>query len=266
MTPTPGEMPPITKYPRYCYRVFANWLSFLIFGIATLLLALTILPLMTLFLHPHERFKKAACHFISSSFHGYTMLMNILGVAKLEVDDRAAFRALSAKIVVANHPSLLDVVMLISLIPNANCVVNSGLMNNIIVRGVIRRLYILNSLNFEELTDACIQSMNQGYCVIIFPEGTRTPRGGEMKLKKGAARLSLVSGRGIVPLHIGGTDKWGLGKHNPWLAYNHTEKYVYRIRMREELSPDAYAGLENSRAVRRLTEAIRAALSAPPEE
>jgi 1-acyl-sn-glycerol-3-phosphate acyltransferase len=253
-------MPPVSNYPLYLYRLFAKGLSFFLFGLGTLLLVITILPLMTVFLHPRDRFKKTARRFISSSFRGFTALMGAIGAAKLDVDDRVAYRRLSSKIIVANHPSLLDVVILISLIPNADCIVNSGLMHNIIVRGVIRRLYILNSLEFDELAEACIQSLNQGYCIIIFPEGTRTRRTGEMKLKKGAARLSLLSGRDILPVHIGGTDKWGLGKHDPWTAYNHREMYVYRIRMQDAISPDNYAGLESYHAIKHLNEDIRTAL------
>jgi 1-acyl-sn-glycerol-3-phosphate acyltransferase len=195
-------------------------------------------------------------------FHVLTVVMCALGIVKMDVDDRKAYRTLSSKIMAANHPSLLDTVMIVSLVPNAVCIATGYTIHkNNIVRGIVRRLYIPNSLNFDELSAACLESMDQGYCIIIFPEGTRTPRGaGTLKLHKGAARLSLLSGRGIIPVHIGGADKWGLGKHDPALAFNHTDRYVYRIRMRDELSPDNYAGLENYHAVKRLNEDIRTAL------
>jgi 1-acyl-sn-glycerol-3-phosphate acyltransferase len=183
----------------------------------------------------------------------------------MDVDDREAYRRLSSKIMVLNHPSLLDTVMILSLVPNAVCIAAGYLMNRYnICRGVVRRLYIPNSLNFDELSHACLQSLEQGYCLVIFPEGTRTPRGiDKLKLKKGAARLSLLSGCGIIPVHIGGTDKWGLGKHDPFTAYNHTDEYVYRIRMQDEISPVKYADLENFHAVKRLNNDIREALTAP---
>jgi 1-acyl-sn-glycerol-3-phosphate acyltransferase len=164
--------------------------------------------------------------------------------------------------VAANHPSLLDVVMLISLIPNADCIVRGSLKGNI-VAGVIRRLYIPNSLNFEQLAAACVESLNRGNCIIIFPEGTRTPRSGEMRLKKGAARLSLSSGRSIVPVHIGGNDKWGLGKHDPWTAFNHQDKYIYRIRIQDQIFPETFLQFPFPAAVRRLNEKIREVLLNP---
>jgi 1-acyl-sn-glycerol-3-phosphate acyltransferase len=154
--------------------------------------------------------------------------------------------------------------MLISLIPNADCVVQGYTAKNIILRGVVKQLYILASLDVEEICDACGRSLAEGNCIIIFPEGTRTPRKGPIPLKRGAARLALSSGCGIVPLFIGGTDKYGLGKRDPWLAFNPQEKYVYRIRMGEELSPQRFADLPAPVAARRLTGLMRDMFLNPP--
>jgi 1-acyl-sn-glycerol-3-phosphate acyltransferase len=262
---TAAEMPPISNYPLYIYRVFAKWMSFFFFGLGAFLLISLILPIMTLLIHPQERFAKLGRRFISFFLRIFTGIMRFIGAARMDVDDREAYRRLSSKIIVLNHPSLLDTVMILSLVPNAVCIAAGYLMHRYnICRGIIRRLYIPNTLDIDELSAACLQSLQQGYCIVIFPEGTRTPHSaGTLKMKKGAARLSLLSGCGIIPVHIGGTDKWGLGKHDPWTAYNHTDEYVYRIRMQDEISPDTYAGLDNFHAVRHLNEDIRSILTTP---
>ncbi|MFP3089356.1 1-acyl-sn-glycerol-3-phosphate acyltransferase [Treponema sp. TIM-1] len=252
----PPDMPPIVNRPLYIYRVAAKWFSFFIFGLGTLFLVVVVFPVLRLWVHPREKFRTHARSFVSRSFRFFTKLMDLLGIVKLVVDDREFFRRLNAKIVVANHPSLLDVVMLISLIPNADCIVR-GALSHTIVRGVIRQLYIPNSLDFEDLMAACINSLNQGNTIIFFPEGTRTPRTGEIVLKKGASRLALRSGRGIIPIYIGGNDKYGLGKRDPWTAFNHRDKYRYHIRRGAELLPETYGAMPAPRAVRQLTEDIR---------
>jgi 1-acyl-sn-glycerol-3-phosphate acyltransferase len=236
-----------------------KWFSFFIFGLGTLALVIFVFPVMRLVLHPREKFKKYGRRFIYLSMRFFVFLMRLMGVVNLEAEGREAYRNLSSKIVAANHPSLLDVVMLFSLIPNADCIVNSGLSRNI-VRGVIRQLYILNSLSFEDLSRACIESLGQGNCIIIFPEGTRTPKSGKITLKKGTARLSLISGCGIIPVHIGGTDKYGLGKHDPWAAFNPGDKYIYDIKMGNEISPEKYRGVSIPAGVRALTGEIKEAL------
>jgi len=207
---------------------------------------------MRLALHPKERFKKHGRRFVYSSMRFYLGVLRIIGIVEVETDDREKLKDLNSKIIAANHPSLLDIIILLSLIPNADCIVNARLARNI-VGGVIRSLYILNSLDFEDLLKACTESLKQGNCLIIFPEGTRTPRQGKIIFKKGAARIALYSGYSILPLRIGGTDKYGLGKKDPWATFNPTERYIYQISMVDEIPPEKFKPLPNPIAVKTMT-------------
>ena len=236
----------------YAYRVFAKWFAFFFFGLCTLILLTLIFPLMRLALHPKERFKKHGRRFVYGSMRFYLGVLRIIGIVEVKTDEREKLRNLKSKIITANHPSLLDIIVLLSLIPNADCIVNARLARNI-VGGVIRQLYILNSLDFEDLLKACTESLKQGNCLIIFPEGTRTPRQGKTIYKKGAARIAIYSGCNILPLRIGGSDKYGLGKKDPWATANPTELYIYQISMAEEIPPEKFKSLPNPIAVKTMT-------------
>jgi 1-acyl-sn-glycerol-3-phosphate acyltransferase len=255
------EMLPVSNKLLYAYRVLAKWISFFAFGLMSLILVITVFPTMRLFFHPRERFKKYGRRFVSFSMRGFVSFMHLLRVVDIEAGDRENYRHFSSRVVVANHPSLLDVVMLLSLIPNADCIVNTRLNRNVIVKGVVRQIYILNSLDFDDLIQACNESLRQGNCLIIFPEGTRTPRSGKVIFRKGAARIALASGCNIVPVYIGGTDKYGLGKKDPWTGFNSRERYVYRISIGPEIDPEKYRRLPIPRAVRALTREMTAFLS-----
>jgi 1-acyl-sn-glycerol-3-phosphate acyltransferase len=50
--------------------------------------------------------------------------------------------------------------------------------------------------------------MGQGGWVIMFPEGTRTPRGGQGVYKSGAARLAIATGTPIVPIAVNSAVCW----------------------------------------------------------
>jgi 1-acyl-sn-glycerol-3-phosphate acyltransferase len=256
----PPELPSITNKPLYAYRVLGKWFSFFFFGLSSLILVIIVFPVMCIFFHPKEKFKKYGRKFVSASFRFFVSLMHFIGIVNLETDNRENYRHLSSKIVVANHPSLLDVVMLISLIPNADCIVNTYLKRNFIVKGVVRKLYILNSLDLDSVLQACVESLKKGNCLIIFPEGTRTPRYGKAILKKGAARVALYSGCNIVPVHIGGTDKFGLGKKDPWTGFNPRERYVYDVSMGPEINTAQYRDLPAPKAVRAITREMAAFL------
>lgn len=210
---------------------------------------------MRLVLGSKEKFQKQGRRFVSSFFRFFISFMHFLGIVNFEPDNRENYNRLSSKIIVANHPSLLDVVMLISLIPNADCIVNTYLRRNILT-GMVSQLYIINSDDLNTTINDCIESLKKGNCLVIFPEGTRTPRTGKTILKKGAARIALATGCNIKPVHIGGTDKYGLGKKDPWTGFNPRERYVYRITAGEEINPEKYKDLQAPAAAKYITDEI----------
>jgi 1-acyl-sn-glycerol-3-phosphate acyltransferase len=250
------DLQPVKNKAAYIYHIFMKTLGFFIFGAGALILIIVCFPLMRLALHPAERFQKHARRLVSAAFSVFIIFIKITGTVELRVKDKQKFKSLSSKIIVANHPSLLDVVVIISLIPNADCIVR-GALSNSIVGGIVRAIYIPNTFDFNTLTESCVNSLKQGNCLIIFPEGTRTRHIGDTKLKRGAAYLSLRSSCNIVPVYIGGSDKYGLGKGEPFFSFNPTGRYIYEIKLCDEISPAKYAPLSRPIAARHFTADIQ---------
>jgi len=259
-------MPPIKNFPLYMYRVFMKWFCYFSFGVGTLILVILVFPVMMIFFHPKDRFQKYARRFISFCFRGFVKIFTFLGLLRMSPKNRDEYKNIKSSIIVANHPSHYDVVMVLSLINNADVIVRGNLSRNIIVLGVVRRLYILSSLDFNDMIESCKESLAKGNNIVIFPQGTRTPRSGVIKLKKGAARISLLTGAPIIPVHIGGNDKYGLGKGDPHTAFNHTERYIYDIKIQKPIYPEKYSELQPQKAVRRLNEEILQALQYPENQ
>jgi 1-acyl-sn-glycerol-3-phosphate acyltransferase len=257
----PADMPPVKNWPLYCFRVFGKWFSFFFFGFSSFLLIIIFLPLLRLLFHPQEKFKKTARRFVSGSFRFFVGVMNFIGIVDLNPGDRKAYRNFTSKVIVANHPSLLDVVMIISLVPNADCIVASYLRRHFL-KFIVKQLYIISTADNDEILKAS-ESLKQGNCIIVFPEGSRTPRTGRSIIRKGAARIALFSGCNVVPIHIGGTDKYGLGKKDPWPGFNTREKYVYNLSIGKEIAVEGYKSHSHPGAVRALTNDIKDALFPP---
>lgn len=53
------------------------------------------------------------------------------------------------------------------------------------------------------------QRLAQGFCVVIFPEGTRIPYGQRGKYKSGGAQLAVASGAPVVPVAHNAGKLWG---------------------------------------------------------
>ena len=63
-----------------------------------------------------------------------------------------------------------------------------------------------------------------------------------------------------MPVRIGGTDKYGLGKKDPWKGFNPTERYVYRVSIGEEIPVEKYSSISRPAATRELTKDIYASI------
>lgn len=181
---------------RWCGTAF----SFLLFGVGGLLLSLVAFPLLRLLPGTSQQRQRRAKWVIHRTFRCYILIMRFLGVLTFSVKDQE--RLQGASLVLANHPSLLDVVFLIALIPNANCVVKGRLTRHIWTRGPIQQAgYILNE-DGEDVIETAAQAMARGDTLIVFPEGTRTTPGASLSLKRGAAQIALRCRANITPVII----------------------------------------------------------------
>ena len=175
----------------YFWRVFATGFCFALFGIGGLLLTVFCFPLQKLVYRDPQKRQAVARLTVHYTFKFFIRVMSITGVGSFNVPDARYFDKLQGQLVLANHPSLIDVVVLISLMPNADCIVKAHLFKNPFIRGVINNTGYISNCNPDELVTACNQSLAQGNNLIIFPEGTRSTVGQPLSFQRGAANIAL---------------------------------------------------------------------------
>ncbi len=109
--------------------------------------------------------------------------------------DRLAGRG--PMVLVANHPSLLDAVMILSRFPDMACVMKAGLMDNLLL-GAAARLagYIPNDAPLAMVLSA-IDELRKGHPLLLFPEGTRTVH---FPVDACTPAAGLIAGRARVPV------------------------------------------------------------------
>ena len=249
------DLPKPKNFLLHSYRCALKlfWIFFIGFG-AVILSTITF-PLLKIFVHPAARYKRSMKFLVTHSFKFFVFLLKISCVTDVKCDGKDKLKVLKSKVVVANHPSMLDIVMLISLIPGATVIAGENYTHTPL-GGVIKACYIINSLDFDEMCRRCKKCLDEGENVIIFPEGTRTPRHGSGTYKKGAARIAKAAGANILPILIAGSDKFGLGKHNPFWSYNPVEKLFYHIIPLEEIDIGEYTEMDDPAAAKRITQKI----------
>lgn len=249
----------------YAYFCFMKVFFIVFFGVGAMFLAICVFPWIRLFVHPKDKFQAAARSFVSGTFRFFINFMKVTGIVRMVVHNQEEIKNMKSKVIVANHPSLLDFVFIMSFVPNATCIVNHNLLKTPLA-GVIKQAYIINTLNFDELCHLCKNVIDSGSNVIIFPEGTRSPRQGSNAYKKGAARIALFAKCGVMPFFIAGSDKYGLGKNEPLFSYNPTERYLYEFFPLDEIKASDYAGEEEPIAAKHLTQEMHERIYKKAEE
>jgi len=217
------------------WRWLGTAFSFFLFGLGGLVLTFLVFPLLSVCSiknkqQKQQRMQKA----VQLCFQLFIGCMSSLGV--LSYDIRGAHKLKAAKLILANHPSLLDVVFLISLTPNACCVVKGRLTQNIFLRGPIKAAgYIVNS-DSNTLIDAAKESINLDNALIIFPEGTRTDQPHDLVFKRGAANIAIRCDVPITPVLITCTPTT-LTKNDRWYEVPN-KKVHFSIQVNEQLPID----------------------------
>ena len=197
------------------WRVLGTGFCFACFGIGGLFLGLIVIPLVTFMPGSEEACRNRVRWIISSNFKFFFGMMHYLGLVKYRVVGKEILAEDKGCLVIANHPSLIDVVSLISIYPQACCIVKKELWNNFFLKRVVSGAGYIPNDEPEKLLENCAASLARGDVLIIFPEGTRTVPGKEMELQRGAAHIAL---RLKCPIRTIQIRVWPstLTKNRPW--------------------------------------------------
>jgi 1-acyl-sn-glycerol-3-phosphate acyltransferase len=197
-------------------RTLGTGLLFALFGIGGFVLATLVIPALGWLRGERDDHELRAQRIVHQSFRLFTWFGSFLRLLALEERGTERLRE-PGQLVVANHPSLLDVVYLISRMPQADCVVKRALWRNPLLRFVVRICGYIPNDGGESVVNACSERLGRGRSVILFPEGSRSPYGRLGAFQRGAAYVALASKCAIVPVVIQLRPP-ALKKGQPWYA------------------------------------------------
>ena len=196
------------------WRVVATGFSFTAFGLGALLLSVTVFPLLALVSRDADRRRARVQGVLHYGCRWFAWLLRVLGLITCEVHgvERLMPRG---RMIVANHPSLIDVVFLLAWLPQADCIMKQALTANPFLRWTVAWAGYIGNASPAGLIDDCAATLRAGRTLIVFPEGTRTVPGRPPQFKRGAARIALLAGAELVPVQIR-CEPTTLTKHAPW--------------------------------------------------
>ncbi len=172
------------------WRLFATGFAFLIFAVGGAIIVAFINGLYLLYPATHQKKIAITRNAIRRAFKLFLKVLQTLRVMTYEINHEEYIPE-KPSIVIANHPSLLDVVFLISIIPDADCVIKGSLLKNWLTRLPAKAAaYVSN--DSKNLVNEVMESVSK-YPLILFPEGTRSEPDKALKFQRGAANLALFA-------------------------------------------------------------------------
>jgi len=248
----------VLKRVNYVWRLLGTAFGFASLGVGGVFLALAIIPAANVFLADEQKRHRRAQSIIRASFRLYLSILQKGGILQLEVIGGDQLGACRGSLIVANHPTLLDIVILMALVPDAKCVGKRQLWRNPMLRPVVGAAgYIRNDCEPELLIEKCRAALQAGYNLIIFPEGTRSVPGRALRFQRGFAHILIASGASLRSVLIT-CQPMTLVKGVPYFRIPHSPPH-FRIEVEEEIEAAGYAdGAAGSRTLRarRLASAI----------
>lgn len=223
----------------WLWRIMATALAYTLFGIGGLLVPLVAAPVLYLLPGGQLKRQRRARLLVHLLFKAFVRVMKWLGILRWRTNglDRLGREGL---LVLANHPTLLDIVFLVSFIPNATCIVKSRLKSNPAMRGFIALTGYIANDGGPGLVEDARQALARGSCLIIFPEGTRTTAGQPLRMQRGSANIAVRCQQSITPVTISVAPPT-LSKEHKW--YHIPDRpFVMSFTVKEDIPVTPYAG------------------------
>jgi 1-acyl-sn-glycerol-3-phosphate acyltransferase len=169
--------------------IYANLVWFGVICLIWSMIAVVAYPLLS------RRWGAALGRFgIMAGFRLYSWTLSLSGMYRFDVRAVDALRGCPPLVVVANHPSLVDALAILSRHPNLVCVVKGDTLRNVFFGASSRLAGYVSTSQPRQMLKECIEELKRGNLVLLFPEGTRTTR---------APFNPLASSVGVIARHAG---------------------------------------------------------------
>ncbi len=216
------------------WRLFSTAFAYGLFGVGSLTMGVVIFGFIRIFTRDRLKTKQRIQYTIHKGFAFFVFYMKLTGILSIEYQGVDKLQKDKGVIVIANHPSLVDVVIIIGLIPNADCIVKEALWQNFFIKWIVKAAYIPNR-NAEGLLDDCKDALRDGGNLVIFPEGTRSEAGKPYKFQRGLANIAINTGAALRPIQIHCKPEF-LTKRLKWYQIP-AKKAHFLIKVDDRISP-----------------------------
>ena len=174
---------------------------------------------------------------IMAGFRLFASTLSLSGAYRLDLRAIDALRDGPPVLLVPNHPSLIDALLILTRHPNLVCVMKKELLRNIFLGAGSRLARYIPSARGQprQMIKECVAELGRGGVVLLFPEGTRTTR---VPLNPLTGSVGVIAKHAQVPVQmlIIETDSPYLSKGWPLFRVA-SLPITYRVRLGPRFDP-----------------------------
>ena len=174
---------------------------------------------------------------IRGLFKRWLHVSSRIGVFDISFPDADKLRNLRATVLAPNHPSLIDAVILLSIVPNTVCIMRADLIESPFLGGAARLAGFVPNDKGPALIRHGIEKIRAGENLLIFPEGTRTVAQAINSFKHGFALIAKKTDAPIQTVFIEREGRY-LSKGVPLLSFA-PPPFRFRVHLGELLRADS---------------------------
>lgn len=254
---------------------------FAMFFLGSLMLGLVFCPVLWLLtLGRKEKVRDLATAFIGKGYGSFILCIRIMGLIRVDAGELKPPPELEGRpyVLVANHPTLLDVTFFLNRFPGLTCVVKKSWYDFFFFGTLLRSTHYLPNADVDDdglgthVLDRMVAHVKGGHPLAMFPEGTRSLATSLHRFKRGAFELAERAGVPLVMVFVD-IDRPFLMKNVPfWKTASGRAHYRFRILEVVEPSAAGDQGLQRRNDAQRKYEAAfrasleeRAIKDLPPE-
>ena len=171
---------------------------------------------------------------ITAGFRWLLWMMRALGVVRVDLSPLDALRDEGSLVVAANHPTMMDAVLLISRLPRVVCITKASLWDNAFLGGGVRLAgYVRNDAPLPMIRRAAA-AVREGRQLMVFPEGSRTARPPLDRFSRGFAVTARAAGVPIQTVLIEADSSY---LRKGWPLFRRPDlPLVFRVRLGERFA------------------------------
>jgi 1-acyl-sn-glycerol-3-phosphate acyltransferase len=163
--------------------------------------------------------EKATRHVIHYLCFGLVAYLQFFRLLKVDFCGLAHLRQCRGTIIAVNHPTFIDAILMMSLLPNVFCLMKASLYRNPLIAVIARSAGYEDNGDSSELIENCARRLRRGETLLVFPEGTRTTTPPIGRLKRGFALMAILAKAPIITVLNTSFNGNYLGKGQPFFAF-----------------------------------------------